>query len=357
MSSIVCADPGRAASARPQTRRRPWVESGPEQVGEGVFRLPLPMPNPGLEAVNVYAVVDGDRLLLVDAGWQCAETTEAMEESLASLGLRYSAIGRVLVTHIHRDHYSEAMTVRRRTGATVAVGEGERPNFEAVLDPDREQDFGYRRHLSGLGAHELVATMDLEDYGSGYAGDWEPPDTWLADGERIGLIDRELTVVATPGHTRGHCVYMDEGHGLVFTGDHVLPGITPSIGLQPATTDLPLREFLDSLQRLLDMPDGRLLPAHGPVGDSVHVRATELLSHHEDRLVKCAEALSREAGATAYRVAQQIPWTGRHRAYEELVQFDQMLAVGETAAHLDLLVERGGVTRESGAKGWRYVTV
>lgn len=33
-----------------------WVEAGAFEVAPGVYRIPLPLPNDGLRAVNVYAV-------------------------------------------------------------------------------------------------------------------------------------------------------------------------------------------------------------------------------------------------------------------------------------------------------------
>jgi len=41
-----------------------WTAAGVFEVAPGVYRIPLPLPNDGLRAVNVYAVVDGDGLVL-----------------------------------------------------------------------------------------------------------------------------------------------------------------------------------------------------------------------------------------------------------------------------------------------------
>ena len=43
---------------------------------------------------------------------------------------------------------------------------------------------------------------------------------------------RVLEAVATPGHTKGHLVFHDLDAGLLFSGDHVLPTISPSIGFE-----------------------------------------------------------------------------------------------------------------------------
>jgi hypothetical protein len=51
----------------------------------------------------------------------------------------------------------------------------------------------------------------------------------------------------------------------------------------------------------------------------------------------------RDRQRTAFEVAQVLPWTRRHTAFAELDLFNRLLAVGETAAHLDLLVVQGSL--------------
>jgi glyoxylase-like metal-dependent hydrolase (beta-lactamase superfamily II) len=135
-------------------------------------------------------------------------------------------------------------------------------------------------------------------------------------------------------------VFDDGAAGLMFTGDHVLPHITPSIGFQPAPAEAPLDDYLGSLRLVRGMPDRQMLPAHGPVSPSVHARVDELLTHHDDRLAATGETVANGA-STAYESAQRLGWTRRHRKLAELDAFNQMLAVLETAAHLDLLASQG----------------
>lgn len=100
-----------------------------------------------------------------------------------------------------------------------------------------------------------------------------------------------------------------------------------------------LSDCLASLAIVRAMPDRRMLPAHGPVRETTHDRVDELLAHHEVRLKASHDAVV--AGAeTAYEVAVALPWTRRATAFVDLDGFNQMLAVNETAAHLDVLVRR-----------------
>jgi glyoxylase-like metal-dependent hydrolase (beta-lactamase superfamily II) len=155
--------------------------------------------------------------------------------------------------------------------------------------------------------------------------------------------DRTLEAIGTPGHTRGHLVFLDRAAGLLFAGDHVLPHITPSVGFEVDPPRLALADYLGSLRLVRLLPDAAMLPAHGPPGGSVHARVDVLLDHHDVRLAQAAAAL-RGGPRTAYEVATELRWTSRLRRFAELDPFNQMLAVFETALHLDLLADRGMVT-------------
>ncbi len=169
---------------------------------------------------------------------------------------------------------------------------------------------------------------------------WEKPDIWLEPGE-YAVGTRLLEAVATPGHTKGHLVYHDLEAGILFAGDHLLPTISPSIGFELGEWELPLASYLTSLEAILRRPDARLFPAHGAPGPSAHARATELLEHHEVRLGETSRVLEDAGATTAAGVARKLTWTRRRRGYDELDDFNKMIATCETIAHLDVLVARG----------------
>jgi glyoxylase-like metal-dependent hydrolase (beta-lactamase superfamily II) len=327
-----------------------WHEQRSEQVTDGVFRIPIAIPVAGLSAVNVYVIVDGDGLVLIDAGWAREESLAQFERSLAELDLKPAHIREVLVTHVHRDHYTQALTLRRLFGSRVRIGAGERPALELLAGSGHQPSDAIVRRLGPEGAAELVGEFMAgrkaeDDY------QWEFPDDWLAPGT-LRLHSRTLEVIETPGHTTGHVVFHDTAARAVFTGDHILPRITPAIGLEQGGSDLPLAAYLNSLRRILARPDARLLPAHGPVTESVHARANELLAHHERRLSEFAAAVAAGA-ATAYEAAKRLRWTRKQRPLGELGIVDRMLAIGETRVHLDVCVVRGWLRSSEDADGVR----
>ncbi len=65
-------------------------------------------------------------------------------------------------------------------------------------------------------------------------------DLLVEDGDVLPIAGREVRALWTPGHTAGHLCLVDEGDGLLFTGDHVLPRINPGIGLGGRTATNPL---------------------------------------------------------------------------------------------------------------------
>jgi glyoxylase-like metal-dependent hydrolase (beta-lactamase superfamily II) len=298
------------------------------------------MPNDGLSAVNVYVVDDGPGLVLIDGGWAVPEARAALDRGLRTLGTDVRAIRRILVTHAHRDHYTLAVQLRDETGVRVGLGLGERATISAIAT---SRGLAGPPALRAAGAYDLAERIEAAPGPSGPASWFGPPDEWLEPGA-IELQDRILEVVATPGHTSGHIVFRDDAAGLLFAGDHVLPHITPSIGLEPVPAPSPLDDFLTSLARIRRLPDSTLLPAHGHAGGSVHARIDELVAHHDLRLQEMAEAVEAAGSATAAEVASAVGWTRRRRALHELDDFNQMLAVMETVAHLTVLVASGTLT-------------
>lgn len=333
--------------------RHSWEEPGVYQVAPGVHRVPLPIPEDGLRAVNVYVLEGEHGLTLVDAGWAMPESRAVLGDALEALSYGVDDVSEILVTHVHVDHYSQGVTLRGESGCGLRLGEHERPSLEALGSGDETEGATQLAQLRRHGGEEVVSALDAIGYGTGSdPAKWEPPDEWITHGRLFQAGRTGLRALHTPGHTRGHVVFDDAGHGMLFTGDHVLPQITPSIGYESRTGALPLRDFMDSLGAVLDLPDRLMLPAHGPVRSSTHARATELLAHHEQRLDACAALLDGRP-RTAYEVAGGLGWTRRERRLRDLDPVNRMLAVCETAAHLDVLAaagrcgrtEQGGVVR------------
>jgi glyoxylase-like metal-dependent hydrolase (beta-lactamase superfamily II) len=367
--------------------RHAWVAEGAYPVAPGVHRIPLPLPSDGLRAVNVYAIEAESGLVLIDSGWAMANALSQLERSLASIGAGLHDVRQFLVTHMHRDHYTQAVEIRRLFGTRIALGRGEQPSIDGLLSGEF-QPMRAQLEILRLADARPIADMLAEVTGGrlGWSGrqpttspaasllppghpalrpgstfgaalGYEAPDSWIAPDQEFDLGTRTLVAVPTPGHTSGHVVFADTTARVLFAGDHVLPHITPSIGFQESPSAQPLREYLQSLTAVRRMPDMQLLPAHGPVAASTHARIDELLDHHAQRLGLMAGVLGRGV-CQAYEVARAIGWTSRQQALGDLDLMNQMLAICETLYHLDLLVAQARAvshTDEDGVRRYELV--
>src|SRR5882724_4887879 len=103
----------------------------------GVWRLPLPLRGSPLGHVNTYLVRTDDGYLLVDCGWDTADTLRALEGHLRALDIRLPDVRQLVITHIHPDHYGLAGRLREITSAELSFHRLERLYIESrYVDAD-----------------------------------------------------------------------------------------------------------------------------------------------------------------------------------------------------------------------------
>lgn len=190
------------------------------------------------------------------------------------------------------------------------------------------------------------------------------PDREIVPGDLLDLPGRRLRAIWTPGHTPGHvCLHLEEehptglpGHGRLFSGDHLLPGITPHIGLyedpDDATLTDPLGDYLDSLERIGRLAPAEVLPAHQHTFPDAPVRVRELLAHHEERLGDLLALLG--TPLTPWQLAERMEW---NRPWEEIPYGSRHIAVSEAEAHLRRLVKTGRAEAVTASDPVTYVAV
>ena len=206
-----------------------WTEPGAWPAAPGVHRIPLPLPMDGLRAVNVYAIETDDGLTLIDGGWAIEVSRTLLEKSLLDIGRDVREITRFLVTHVHRDHYTQAVTVRREFGSHVSLGLGDKPTLDLIHSPTGLRPIPDSARCSSPPARTHIA-REWAEFTRDRTPDltlWDYPDTWLDGDHELTVGDRTIDAVHTPGHTQGHYVFADRPAGLLFAGDHVLPDDHP----------------------------------------------------------------------------------------------------------------------------------
>jgi glyoxylase-like metal-dependent hydrolase (beta-lactamase superfamily II) len=314
-----------------------------ENLGAGLWSVPVPMPQSSLRYVLVYLLELDDGVAMIDAGWNTDEAWEALTGGLGKAGFSMGDVRACLVTHIHPDHYGLAGRVREESGAWIAL----HPADAAILPQRYMQMDGLmelmRAHLTRCGVPpEPLETMRGASMPIRGLVEAVLPDVLLEDGARPDLPGWDLTSIWTPGHSPGHLCFYDASRRILLSGDHVLPRITPNISFHPQQTVNPLADFLESLERVALLDVDEVLPAHEYRFRGLAERVTQLRDHHDERLAELREILRSSPGSTAWECTLRLTWS---RPWEEIAFWTQRAALGEALAHLIVLESRGEVRR------------
>ena len=174
---------------------------------------------------------------------------------------------------------------------------------------------------------------ELIESGSIYAPfiRYQPDPVRVLAGERLDGWE----LVSAPGHADGQlCVLKD---GILVSADHLLGRITPTVGLWPESRPDPLGDFIQSLERTIELAPTLALPGHGePIADPVG-RAHALIEHHRERLAVSEASLT------------QTQRTGFDLSFDlfgaDLKPASRRFAVAETLSHLERLVREDRAAR------------
>src|SRR5206468_1724617 len=193
---------------------------------------------------NTYLLAGANRsAALVDAGTGEPRHLAELDAALAAAGARLTE---VLVTHGHRDHVDGVPHLARA-----------HPGAKFFKHPWPGED-------QSIHFHELD------------------------DGDVVMGGDEPLIVLHTPGHSPDHLSFHHEPSGTIFTGDLVVLGSSVMIHTSRGGN---LRQYLESLDRLLTLAPAQLLPAHGPTVSDPRALLTAYLDHRLMREHQVIEAL------------------------------------------------------------------
>src|SRR5438874_11471068 len=305
------------------------------EVAAGVFELRLPIPfEDGL--VNVFLFTDGKDTDLLDCGMNSEQSLAAIKRALEHLGSR--RLRRLVVTHIHPDHYGAAGILAGPGLADLYIHRLEVPLVHPRYVELEHLVEEVRKYLLVHGVPEDEAEV-LSNSQRALSQVVKPadPSVQLDGAESIEMGSRRLRVEWTPGHSPGHICLYDSADGLLFAGDHVLPELSPNIGLHPQSTPDPLHEYLEGLRRMAGRRPKLVLPAHGRPFPDIASRVDALVSHHQRRLDQILEIIGREE-KSGWQVALDL-WGPRDNLYEK------RLALQEGLAHLQALAVEGRVSK------------
>lgn len=337
-----------------QSQYRAWSDGlvpPVERVGPALWSVPVPIPLAPLRYVNVYALGLDDGVALVDAGWDTEEAWTALVDGLGVAGYVIEDVRAVLVTHIHPDHYGLAARVREASGAWIGLHAGDarllRERYTETGDLLRQMRAQLTHH--GVPAGQVDSLSDASMGVRSLVGPSEP-DVALEDGEPVPLPGWRLTGVWTPGHSPGHLCFHAPERRLLFSGDHVLPRISPNVTVHAQQRPNPLGDFLESLGKVRALEVDEVLPAHEYRFEGLPDRVDNLMEHHRGRLDELAGLVASDPGLPGWELARRLTWS---RPWDEIKPHPRRIALGETLAHLTMLAAGGRVTTsDDGTVRW-----
>lgn len=317
------------------------------QITENLFTFQIPLPNNPLKWLNCYVIKGGDgRSLLIDTGFRRPECQDVLFAGISELGLDLSRTD-VLITHLHADHSGNAGTLHD-LGCRILMS---KKDHDVILSggwTDNET-LCYQAGMTP----EILSVVQANNPAALYASKRFPADI-VADGDVLEYGGYRLECLEVPGHSPGNlCLYCRE-RKLMFTGDHVLFDITPNITAWGGVPDI-LYRYLQSLDRVAAYDVEIALPAHRGTGDiSMRTRIEQLKAHHAARLAEIRQKVQEFPGRTTYEISGLVTWKIRAKSWDDFPPGQKWFAVGETAAHLDYLVNRGQLAVQLAADGMQH---
>jgi glyoxylase-like metal-dependent hydrolase (beta-lactamase superfamily II) len=316
------------------------------EISPGIywFKLPIMLEGVSLAHVNVYLVRGNDGYLLIDSGWNTPDSFEAMSRGLKEIGADLKDVTQVVCTHAHPDHYGMAGHIKQISGAAITMHHIEKnyimPRYVAMQELLGETD----QMLTGNGVPR-AEVQKLRDATVGLAQFIVPalPDTTLHEGETISHGAFNFRVMWTPGHSSGHICLYEPDRKLLFSGDHILPKITPNISVHPQSIENPLGRYLRSLKETRGLNVELTCPGHDEPFTALVPRIDEIIKHHEERKREILAILGNRPG-TAFKVAEKVKW-GTKVIWYDLPDFHRRMAIFETLAHLEMMAVDGLLDR------------
>ena len=345
------------------------------EQGRTVHALGVPQDWPSRTGPTWIYLVEAEGLTLVDAG--ALGSFDDLVDAVRHAGFAVSDIERLVITHGHADHDGASGRLLSEADAELWAHEiyacllpfdpwdlQSRPlspiqaEMERIIDADGEGRWDNEGHIARHRRH-VETRKELR------------VSQRVTDGDRLG----GMSFLHTPGHTPEElCVALN---GLVFTGDHVLPEITPHPTTQlryaPTVRDaLPtsyrdegetygLAIYLRSLKRIADLGDDTLvLPAHrlfnrGEFNFQTAARAGEIIRHHGDRLARILLRVG--SGASSLEDMTRAIFARR-----KLIGGNLYAALSEVVAHIELLDDLGDLVitadlelRRTGSENYRQL--
>lgn len=309
------------------------VQQFESSSGARIFQIPLEI-FPGFWG-HAYIVMLNDYRVMIDVGSGFGKSNDHLESGLAIVNqdlqesINFSDLTHILITHGHIDHFGGLSYLKERTQAKIGVHELDvrnLTNYEerlAVVALHLD-DFLVEAGVPDARRSELIQLYKLTKL-SYYSVSVDI--TFHGERMRLGPFE----IIHVPGHCAGHVVLrLDD---VLFSGDHILGGISPHQAPESLTLSTGLGHYLDSLDSMRPWADEiRLtLGGHNELITDLTRRVGEIKHLHEQRLEHVLDLL---------REPHTIREISKH-LFGKVRNYNVLLALEEAGAHVEYLYQRG----------------
>ena len=307
------------------------------EIAQGIYQIKVSMSNSPLANLNCYLIEGSEGWTMIDTGFFIKESFESLKAGLNDLKIDFTDIAAILVTHIHPDHFGLAGRIKQLSPKSRLLMH----RWEADLIESRYlKFFDLQVKIGSMLEQHGVPPFDVSIFKFAsmpaleYVGITFPDQT-LFGGEIISTGFHNLEIIWTPGHTIGHICIYEQKNKLLFSGDHILPIITPNISYHVESGDNPLGDYLYSLQKIENLAVSTVLPAHEHIFENFTGRINEIKEHHRKRKSEITQILEKYGASNAYDISGLLTWNIPDSDWEKLPAWEKRSAVMEAIAHLE----------------------
>jgi glyoxylase-like metal-dependent hydrolase (beta-lactamase superfamily II) len=317
------------------------------EISPGLYQSKLPFQGNPLRDINVYIIKNQAQALMVDNGIDLAETRQELLKDIRQLDLDLAQTD-FFITHGHPDHCSNTPFLAHPE-SQIYMGQAD---IEMLNYGSAEMQALHARRDKYMGLPEGDFFQDNSFKAVHPMHDQVVKDgrkiSTRADGDIIKCGDYTFTCIETPGHSAGHLCLYEPNKKILLCGDHILQKIT-SVILPHYENDNPLREYLESLEKVLKLDINLALPAHRSLIPNAKERIKAIQHHHTVRLNEILTILSGNRLNT-YQIAARMHWDVPYPNWEDFPLWQRVIATAEADAHLRYLMEKGRVRVDDSAQ-------
>ena len=318
-----------------------------KEIIPGIFWLRMPLPF-DLDHINLYLIDDGDAgYALIDTGISTAKVESLWNDICSRLD---KPISKVIVTHLHPDHigmagflvekfrvpfymsHAEYFTARALSAGPRGASDWQDDEYLAMCGMSEEYiGKAKARRSSSPGLSQVIRPIPIQ---------FER----LQAADLLQIGNSSWRVHIGRGHSPEHVCLYNEETKILISGDHVLPGISPNIGVYSTEPNAnTLKMYLETLPPFLNLPaDTLVLPSHKQPFYGLHQRINELMSHHKAHLKNLTEFC--ESGKTIQSCLKVL-------FKRDLNEHNMFFAIAEAFSHLNYLYFEGYCSRDKNEHG------